>query len=221
MFQIAIDGPSGAGKSTVAKELSKTLGCIYVDTGAMYRTVGLYVCRKGIDKNDTNAVISCLENIKIEICHDGQTQRMILNGEDVTPYIRTQEISMYASAVSAIPKVREFLMDTQRNFAKTNSVVMDGRDIGTVIFPNATVKIFLTSKPEARALRRFKELSAKGDTTPYETVLAQTLERDKNDESRDVAPAIAAPDAVTLDNSELDIAQTVEAIMNIVKSKIC
>ena len=147
MYQIAIDGPSGAGKSTVAKAISKILKCIYVDTGAMYRTIGLYVCEKGIEKNDVPAIIACLEHISIGIKYEDDMQKMILNGRDVTPYIRTQEISMYASAVSAIPEVRAFLMDTQRNFAKDNNVVMDGRDIGTVIFPNATVKIFMVSSP--------------------------------------------------------------------------
>ena len=220
MYQIAIDGPSGAGKSTVAKALSKKLGCIYVDTGAMYRTIGLYVYEKGISRNDTNAVADCLKDIHIDIKYEDDVQKMILNGRDVTPYIRTQEISMYASAVSAIPLVRSFLMDTQRNFAKENNVVMDGRDIGTVIFPNATVKIFLTSSPEARAMRRFKELTAKGEQVDYETILAQTIERDRNDSSRSVAPAVAACDAIILDNSDMDVEQTVNAVYSIVTEKL-
>ena len=220
MYQIAIDGPSGAGKSTVAKALAKMLGCIYVDTGAMYRTIGLYVCERGIAKNDAAAIIDCLKNIKIGIEYDSDMQRMFLNGRDVTPFIRTQEISMYASAVSAIPEVRSFLIDTQRNFAKENNVVMDGRDIGTVIFPNATVKIFLTSTPEARAMRRYKELVAKGESADYQVILAQTIERDTNDSSRAIAPALPADDAVIVDNSELDAQQTVDLIHKIVIEKI-
>lgn len=220
MFQIAIDGPSGAGKSTVAKAVAKILRCIYVDTGAMYRTIGLYVCEKGIDKNDSAAVIGCLDDIVIDIRYEDDMQKMILNGRDVTPFIRTQEISMYASAVSAIPEVRAFLMNTQRDFAKENNVVMDGRDIGTVIFPNATVKIFMVSSPEARAERRYKELVAKGEAADYSTILAQTIERDHNDSTRAVAPAIAAPDAVIVDNSELDVQQTIECVLEIINSKI-
>ena len=220
MISIALDGPSGAGKSTVAKAIAKELGYIYVDTGAMYRTIGLYVCERGIAKNDAPAIIDCLKDIKIGIVYDDDMQKMFLNGRDVTPFIRTQEISMYASAVSAIPEVRSFLTDTQRDFAKENNVVMDGRDIGTVIFPNATVKIFLTSSPEARAMRRFKELTAKGEQVDYETILAQTIERDSNDSSRAVAPALPAADAIIIDNSELDVQQTVDLIYGIVMEKI-
>lgn len=220
MYQIAIDGPSGAGKSTVAKALSRILGCIYVDTGAMYRTIGLYVYERGIAKNDAPAIIDCLKDIKIGIVYDDDMQKMFLNGRDVTPFIRTQEISMYASAVSAIPEVRSFLTDTQRNFAKENNVVMDGRDIGTVIFPHATVKIFLTSTPEARATRRYKELTARGENADYQVILAQTIERDSNDSSRAVAPALPAADAIIIDNSELDVQQTVDLIYGIVMEKI-
>ena len=220
MYQIAIDGPSGAGKSTVAKALSRILGCIYVDTGAMYRTIGLYVYERGIAKNDAPAIIDCLKDIKIGIVYDDDMQKMFLNGRDVTPFIRTQEISMYASAVSAIPEVRSFLTDTQRDFAKENNVVMDGRDIGTVIFPNATVKIFLTSTPEARATRRYKELAARGENADYQVILAQTIERDSNDSSRAVAPALPAADAIIIDNSELDVQQTVDLIYGIVMEKI-
>ncbi len=220
MFQIAIDGPSGAGKSTIAKALAAKLSCVYVDTGAMYRTIGLYAARHDIDPGDASKVADCLKDIKLDIKYKDGTQRMLLCGEDVTDLIRTQKISMYASKVSAIPQVREFLMNLQRDFAKENNVVMDGRDIGTVIFPNATVKIFLTSSAEARAKRRFLELAEKGEDVDYEIILAQTLERDNNDLTRAVAPAIAARDAVILDNSELDIKQTLDAVNRIVNDKI-
>ncbi len=220
MYQIAIDGPSGAGKSTVAKALAKELSCIYVDTGAMYRTIGLYVSRKCIDKDDSEAIKKCLADISISIAYKDGVQRMFLNGEDVTDYIRTQEISMYASKVSAIPEVRSFLIDLQRDFAKSDNVVMDGRDIGTVIFPGAAVKIFLVSSPKARAMRRFKELVQKGENVSYEEVLKATIERDNNDTTRKTAPAVAAPDAVTIDNSELGIKETLDAILMVVKEKI-
>lgn len=220
MFKIAIDGPSGAGKSTVAKALARELSCVYVDTGAMYRTIGLYVSRLGIDKNDSEAIINCLKDIKLDIVYKDGAQRMYLGDEDVSDLIRTQEISMYASKVSAIGEVRSFLIDLQRDFAKHSSVVMDGRDIGTVIFPDADVKIFLISSPESRARRRFKELSEKGENVNYEKILAETIERDTNDSTRAIAPAVAAPDAVILDNSELDIKETLDAALNIVREKI-
>ena len=220
VFKIAIDGPSGAGKSTVAKLIAKELGCVYVDTGAMYRTIGFHACEKGIDKGDRQAIIDSLKDIDLVIEYSEGVQHMILNGRDVTPYIRTQEISMYASAVSSIPEVRTFLIPVQRDFAKRNNVVMDGRDIGTVIFPDAEVKIFLISSPESRAMRRYKELCEKGDKVDYETVLAQTIERDTADSTRAIAPAIPADDAVVLDNSELDIKQTFDAACEIIFSKV-
>ena len=220
MYQIAIDGPSGAGKSTVAKMIAEKLGCVYVDTGAMYRTLGLYASRKGIDKTDTAAIREMLPGITFEIKYSDGVQRMILNGEDVTGLIRTQEISMYASAVSAVPEVRKFLIAPQRKFAEENNVVMDGRDIGTVILPDADAKIFLTSSPEARAKRRYLELLSKGQDADYGTILSQTIERDRNDSTRAIAPLKPAGDAVTLDNSELDIKETFDAALEIITSKI-
>ena len=216
---VAIDGPSGAGKSSVAKLLSKKLGLIYVDTGALYRTIGLYVYGKGIDKSENEKIISCLPEIDLKLTFENGSQHVLLNGNDVGDTIRTQTIAAYASAVSAIPEVRTFLLDTQRNIAKQNSIIMDGRDIGTVIFPNAEVKIFLTANDVSRAKRRLAELLEKGEDTTLEKVLAQMQERDKNDSTRATAPAIPADDAVILDNSELDLEGTASAILEIIKEK--
>ena len=179
-MKIALDGPSGAGKSTVAKALAKRLGIIYVDTGALYRTIGLYVKRKGIDKSDKEGVIACLPEIDLNMQFVDGEQIITLNGERVGDNIRTGEIAMYASAVSAIPEVRSFLLNTQRDIASKNSVVMDGRDIGTVILPDAEVKVFMVASPEARAKRRYLELIAKGESCTLEGVLADIIERDKN-----------------------------------------
>ena len=201
MIQIAIDGPSGAGKSTVAKALAAKLGIVYVDTGALYRTIGYYVRSKDANPKDASAVEALLPEITIELKYENGTQIVCLNGENLGDKIRTPEMSMYASAVSAIPAVRAFLLDTQRDIAKKNSVIMDGRDIGTVILPNADVKIYLTASNECRAQRRCDELKAKGIETSYEEVLADMIERDRADSTREVAPAVAAPDAVTFDNS--------------------
>ncbi len=216
---IAIDGPSGAGKSSVAKLLSKKLGLIYVDTGALYRTIGLYVHNKGIDKSENDKIIACLPEIDLKLTFENGSQHVLLNGNDVGDTIRTQTIAAYASAVSAIPEVRTFLLDTQRNIAKQSSIIMDGRDIGTVIFPNAEVKIFLTANDVSRAKRRLAELVEKGEDTTLEKVLAQMQERDKNDSTRATAPAIPADDAVILDNSELDLEGTASAILEIIKEK--
>ena len=217
MRAIAIDGPAGAGKSSIAKILAKRLGYIYVDTGALYRAVGYFVVSRNISTTDAEAVIGCLDLIKIEMKYvDGQ-QRVFINDEDVTEKIRTAEISMAASNVSAIPKVREFLFDLQQNIAKTNNVVMDGRDIGTVVLPNADVKIFLTASPEERAKRRYKELIEKGQQATYEDVLADVITRDHNDSTRATAPLKQAVDAVLVDTSDLDFDQSVEALYNIAK----
>ena len=220
MFQIAIDGPSGAGKSSIAKAVAKRLGIVYVDTGALYRTVGYYVRSQGVARTDAEGVVACLPHILIEVRYENGAQHVYLNGEDLGDRIREPEISMYASSVSAIPAVRAFLLDTQRDIAKKNSVIMDGRDIGTVILPNADVKIFMTASAEARAERRTKELLEKGVKVEYETVLAEMIERDRNDSSREVAPAVAAPDAALLDNSNLTIEQTVQAVLSLVEKKI-
>ena len=213
MIKIAIDGPGGAGKSTVAKAVAAKLGIVYVDTGALYRTIGLYVRRANVDPKDAKGVEACLKDISIELKYEGGKQCVYLNGVDNGDAIRTPEMSMYASAVSAIPAVRAFLLDTQRDIAKKNSVIMDGRDIGTVILPDADVKIFLTASEECRAMRRYKELLGRGQDVKYEDVLAEMNQRDKQDSSREVAPATAAEDAVLLDNTDLTFDGTVDAII--------
>ena len=219
MIRIAIDGPSGAGKSSVAKLIARKLGIIYVDTGALYRTVGLYVRDKGIARTDADGILSCLPEISIEMRYEAGGQRVFLNGKDPGDRIREPEISMYASAVSALPAVRQFLLSTQRNVAEKNSVIMDGRDIGTVILPGADVKVFLTASDEARARRRTLELQEKGMPADYESVLREMRERDGNDRNRAVAPAVAAPDAVLLDNSDMDVDETADEIIRLCREK--
>ena len=219
-MRIALDGPSGAGKSTVAKALAKRLGIIYVDTGALYRTIGLYVKRKGVDKEDKQGIISCLDEIDLNMEFKNSEQIITLNGEVVGDNIRTGEIAMYASKVSAIPEVRAFLLNTQRDIASKNSVVMDGRDIGTVILPDAEVKVFMIASPEARAERRYKELIAKGESCTLESVLADINLRDKNDSTRQTAPCVPANDAVIFDNSKYDIEGSVDKVIEIINSKV-
>ena len=221
MINIAVDGPAGAGKSYLAKEIARRLGYIYVDTGALYRTIAFCVIENKIDPSDSESVIALLPSIDISLgyAEDG-TQHVYLSDRDVSAEIRMPEISMGASVVSAIPEVRAFLLDLQRNMANTNNVVMDGRDIGTVILPNADVKIFLCESEKARAKRRYLELNEKGVETTLEAVESEMLTRDKNDSTRKVAPAVAAPDAVILDNSELDREGTVEAALDIIRSRI-
>lgn len=219
MIRIAIDGPGGAGKSSVAKAVSRELGIIYVDTGALYRNIGLYMLDSGIEPSDAEKVIPALKEITLELRFEDGRQIILLNGTDRGDEIRTPAASMAASAVSAIPEVRSYLLDMQRNTAKKNSVIMDGRDIGTVILPDAEVKIFLTASPKARAERRYKELIAKGKEVTYKQVYDEMVQRDKNDSTRDVAPCVPADDAVRLDNSKLSEAQTVEKILKIVKKK--
>ncbi|MBQ4065481.1 MAG: (d)CMP kinase [Clostridia bacterium] len=221
MVGIAIDGPAGAGKSYLARTVAKRLGYIYVDTGALYRAVGLYVTREGVLPSDTEGVVSLLPTVTVSLdyAEDGQ-QHVYLNGEDVSSAIRMPEISMAASTVSAIPEVRAFLLDIQRGMARTHNVVMDGRDIGTVILPDAKVKIFLSASEEARAKRRYLELLEKGVETTLETVESEMRSRDHNDSTRKVAPAIPAPDAVMLDNSDLDREGTVEAALAIIAEKL-
>ena len=219
MIQIAIDGPSGAGKSTVAKAVARELGIIYVDTGALYRTIGYFVRSRNVDPKDPEGVASLLPEISVELKYENGRQIVCLNGEDLGDRIRTPEMSMYASAVSAIPAVRTFLLETQRKIARENSVIMDGRDIGTVILPDASVKIFLTASDECRAMRRRDELVAKGIEVTYEEVLADMRERDRNDSTRAVAPAVAAEDAILLDNSWMSPDECMAAIIKIVKEK--
>ncbi len=218
-INIAIDGPGGAGKSTVARAVSKKMGYIYVDTGAMYRTIGLYAFKNDIDPHDEKTLGSQLNNISLTIKWIDGTQHIFLNGEDVSGEIRTPTMSMYASAVSALPKVREYLLETQRGFARENNTVMDGRDIGTVVLPDAKVKIFMTAKPEIRAKRRYEELKAKGSKSTYEEVLSDMNERDKNDSTRKVAPCVPAKDAIILDTSDLAFDEVVEKCVEIINSK--
>ncbi len=220
MIKIAIDGPSGGGKSTLAKRISRELGIVYVDTGALYRTVGYHAYIKGIDKNDTAGVVALLPETDIRLTFVDGEQHVLLGGEDLGDKIRQPVISMYASAVSAMPAVREFLLETQRRIAQTTSVVMDGRDIGTVILPDADVKIFLCASNAERARRRCEELNAKGIAADYAQVLAEMDERDANDSSREIAPAVAAPDAVHLDNSGFEPDQTFAAALAIIKDKV-
>ena len=220
MYKIALDGPSGSGKSVMAKAVAKKLGIVYVDTGALYRAIGLYMHRQGVDKNDSESIKKKLKEIDLKLALGEEGQQVVLNGENVNPYIRQPEISMYASKVSAIPEVRAFLLNLQRDTARENNVIMDGRDIGTVIFPDAEVKIFLFARYEIRAERRYKELVEKGVSTTYEEVLADMQKRDSDDRNREIAPAIAAEDAVKLDSSELDIDQTIAAILGIIEEKL-
>lgn len=220
MINIAIDGPSGAGKSTVAKALAKELHFVYVDTGAMYRAIGVYVRGHGIDKNNADAVIAALPDISVSLdyAEDG-TQIVLLNGEDVSTVIRENEISLYASTVSKIPEVRARLLSLQREMAQTHNVIMDGRDIGTVVLPDAQLKVFLFASAEARADRRTKELLEKGQQVDYQTILAEINARDEQDRTRAVSPAIPADDAVMLDNSGLDIDGTVGAIRSLLAER--
>lgn len=220
MISIAIDGPSGAGKSTLAKSLAEKLGYLYVDTGAIYRTIGLYMYEADIDPKDEAAVLAALPEIEIQLSHgeDG-LQRMTLNDCDVTEAIRLPHISLCASAVSAHPGVREFLLEMQRELARTNNVIMDGRDIGTVVLPQAQVKVFLTASPEARAKRRMKELEQRGTPQPFEEVLRDIQQRDYNDSHRAAAPLKQAEDAVLLDTTELNFAQSEEALLTIVRER--
>ena len=213
IISVAIDGPSGAGKSTIARAAAKRFGLVYVDTGAIYRTVAYAVYRAGASCLDADAVRALLPEHVIELTYDEKgVQRMLLGGEDVSDAIRTPENSVRASEVSAYPFVRDFLMETQRGMARRQSVVMDGRDIGTVVLPDATLKIFLTASAACRAERRFQELREKGIETDFETVLEDIRNRDYADEHRETAPLRRAPDAVLVDTSELDLEQSIDAV---------
>ncbi len=219
MINIAIDGPGGAGKSSVAKAVAERLGIIYVDTGALYRTIGYFVRQNNTDPHDAKGVEALLPHIKLEIKFEDGTQSVYLNGENLGDAIRTPEMSMYASAVSAIPAVRTFLLGAQRDIAAKNSVIMDGRDIGTVILPNADIKIFMFASPEARARRRYLELTKKGQDVEYEDVLSEMNERDSNDRNRATAPAVPAEDAIMFDNSELDLEGSISYVIDLVRKK--
>ena len=220
-YAVAIDGPSGAGKSTLARALAKALGFVYVDTGAIYRSVGYYAYQRGIDPSDAAAVEALLPEIQLEILYreDG-LQHMILNGQDVTKEIRLPEISMYASRVSAIPAVRAFLLEMQREMARTHSVIMDGRDIGTVVLPQADVKLFLTASAEDRARRRYLELEERGTPEPYEKLLEEMKERDANDTARAAAPLRPAEDAVILDTTGNTFAQSFDLLLRTIKERL-
>lgn len=220
VMAVAIDGPVGAGKSSIARAAAKKLGFVYVDTGALYRAVGLYCSRKGADLSSHEAVAALLPEIHPEIRLIDGTQHVFLNGEDVSVEIRLPEISMAASAVSSVPEVRAALLDMQRDIAEKNNVIMDGRDIGTVVLPNAQVKIFLTASPEIRAKRRYDELCAKGVSTSFEDVLNDLNKRDYDDSHRAVAPLKQAEDAVLADTSEFDFEQSCELVCNIIKEKL-
>lgn len=219
MISVAIDGPSGAGKSSLAKRLARELGYIYVDTGAMYRSIGLYALRMGVEPHDAAAVEKLLSAIRLRIDILEGTQHIYLNGEDVSEAIRREEVGMAASAVATIPAVRAFLLDFQRGMAKTRNVLMDGRDIGTVILPDATVKIFLTASPEARARRRMNELVEKGQETTFEQVLEDIKARDYQDTHRETAPLRQAEDAVLADTSELTFEESFRLLMGIIAEK--
>lgn len=220
MISVAIDGPSGAGKSTVSRSVAKSFGFIYVDTGAMYRTIGLAAYRKGLDTKDKPSIICILPELNIELKYnDENEQRMYLNGEDVSADIRLPDISMCASNVSAMPEVRAYLMDMQRQMAKRYDVIMDGRDIGTVILPDADVKIFLTASAEERAKRRYNEITAKGIKTSFEEVLEDMKKRDAQDSGRETAPLVPADDAVMLDTSVMSFDESVSAVCKLISEK--
>lgn len=222
MIAIAIDGPGGAGKSTISKAVAKKLGIVYVDTGALYRTVGYYARENGVSVEDAKKseyMEKLLPNISVDIKYFEGTQHVLLNGVDLGDKIRQPEISMYASSVSTVKAVRAFLLEAQRNIAKNNNVIMDGRDIGTVILPDADVKIFLTASNEARAKRRYIELCEKGIEADYESVLNELIERDRLDSSRDIAPCVKADDAVLFDNSDYTFEESVDKIIEIVNEK--
>ena len=219
MFHIAIDGPGGAGKSSIAKAVAKKLDILYVDTGALYRTVGLFVKQNGVDPKNAEAVGALLPSLSIVVKYEDGAQVVYLNGTNHGDAIRTPEMSMYASAVSAIPAVRAFLLETQKEIARHNSVIMDGRDIGTVILPDAEVKIFMTASPECRAMRRYNELIERGQSVTYEQVLSEMNERDTQDSSRKIAPAKPADDAIILDTTGFEFEDSVNAILEIIKNK--
>ena len=221
IISVAIDGPSGAGKSTLARAAAGRLGYVYVDTGAIYRTIGYHILKAGVDPKNGAAVAAELPELRVEMRYgaDG-LQRMYLNGEDVTDAIRLPEVSRYASDVSAHPAVRSYLLEMQRELARTHSVIMDGRDIGTVVLPDAQVKVFLTASAEARAQRRVRELEQRGTPQPYEQVLSEIQQRDYNDTHRATAPLRQADDAVVLDTTDLDFQESEEALLCIIRKKL-
>ena len=219
-INIAIDGPAGAGKSTIAKTVSKELGYIYVDTGALYRTVGLNVLRLGKDTRNEADVVPTLEGLNVSLRFVKGEQRVFLGDEDVSEAIRQNEVSMAASNVSAIPKVREFLFGLQRDIAEKNNCIMDGRDIGTVVLPNAQIKIYLTASAQARADRRYKELTEKGQEVNYDNILKEIELRDYQDTHREIAPLKKADDAILVDTTELDLNGSIEYMLKVIKERL-
>ena len=221
MINVAIDGPAGAGKSTIARKAASELGFIYVDTGALYRTVALNALRNGVkDTKNSKEVIPTLKTAEVSLKFIDGEQHVFLRDEDVSTEIRQNEVSMAASNVSSIPEVRTFLFDLQRNIAKNNDCIMDGRDIGTVVLPDAKIKIFLTASPEARADRRFKELQEKGQDVQYDTILKEIKERDYQDMNRATAPLKQAEDAVLVDTTEIGLEESVELMINTIKERL-
>lgn len=218
---IAIDGPAGAGKSTIAKLAAKELNFIYVDTGALYRTVGLAATRNNVEAKASPELDKLLEEIKVELAFNKNNEQIVLlDGEDVSSLIRTPEASMMASAISAVPAVRAYLLDLQRNIAKTNNVIMDGRDIGTVVLPDAKIKIFLSADPEDRAKRRYDELIEKGMDVKYEDILKDVKQRDYNDSHRDIAPLKPAEDSIIVNTTGNTLEQSVELLIKIMKENM-
>ena len=219
MISVAVDGPAGAGKSTICRRAAQRLGFVYVDTGALYRAIGLFVLRRGADPSNADAVERLLEGVTLDLRFEAGEQQVLLDGENVTGQIRTPEVSMAASGVSAIPAVREFLFETQRRLAREHNVVMDGRDIGTVVLPDATVKIFLTAPLEVRARRRLLELEEKGEPVDFDTVCREMEQRDYNDSHRSVAPLRQADDALLLDNGALTLDESVERMLELIAGR--
>ena len=220
MIAIAIDGPAGAGKSTIAKKISAELGYVYVDTGALYRAIGLYAIRSGVPEQSEQYVVPLLPEIRVELKFIDHMQRVFLNAEDVSEAIRQNEVSMAASNVSAIPAVREFLFALQQQIARENNVIMDGRDIGTVVLPHADIKIFLTASPEDRAKRRHLELLQKGQEVDFDTLLQEIIERDHNDSTRAIAPLKKAEDAIAVDTSGNSLEDSIALLTDLIKSQL-
>jgi cytidylate kinase len=220
MISVAIDGPSGAGKSTIARAVARELGFLYIDTGALYRSIGFFVLESGRDPRKKEDVEACLSGIRLELRHVDGVQRVFLNEQDVSEKIRTPAVSMAASQVSAVPEVRAFLLELQRSMARENNVIMDGRDIGTVVLPDAGLKIFLTAAPEDRARRRFEELAAKGEAVTYEEVLRDVVQRDYNDTHRDISPLRQAADAVLADTTGFPLERSVALIRSLVEERL-
>ena len=218
MISVAVDGPAGAGKSTICRRAARQLGFVYVDTGALYRAVGLFVLRQGVDPTDNEAVQGLLKKLTLDLQFEGGEQQVLLGGENVTGLIRTPEVSMAASRVSAVPAVRDFLFETQRRLAREHDVVMDGRDIGTAVLPDATLKVYLTASSRVRAGRRYKELTERGESCSLEAIEQDIIERDYRDMHRELSPLKQAEDAILLDTSELDFEEVMREMEKLVEA---